>query len=69
MSKKKEAKTIYCPICGRRVMKYDGNHSMIIGNNCKKCNKRIVYNPETDKTEIKPIPPRTSSSGLKAGTR
>lgn len=50
-------------------MTYDGKHSMIIGNNCTKCNRRIVYNPESDKTEIKKIPKRTTSSGMKAGTR
>lgn len=66
---KRKPKKIYCPGCGRKVMTYDGKHSMIIGNNCKKCRKRVVYNPENDKTEMKDIPSRSCSSGLKAGMR
>lgn len=50
-------------------MTYDGRHSMIIGNNCKKCDKRVVYNPITNETMITSIPKRTISSGMKAGTR
>ena len=69
MKKKIRPKTIYCPSCGRKVMTYDGIHSMIIGNNCKKCDKRVVYNPITNETMITSIPKRTSSSGMKAGTR
>lgn len=69
MKKKIKPKKIYCPSCGRKVMTYDGRHSMIIGNNCKKCDKRVVYDPIEDITELKEIPKRTTSSGMKAGMR
>ena len=62
-------KTIYCPSCGRKVMKYDGKHSMIIGNSCRNCEKRVVFDPSTGEVKRKDIPKRTTSSGMMAGTR
>jgi endogenous inhibitor of DNA gyrase (YacG/DUF329 family) len=58
-----EPKTIYCPQCGRKVFAYDGKSTMIIGVNCKKCRKRVVYNPISDETKLCKIPERNTSSG------
>ena len=60
-----EPKTIYCPRCGRRVGQWDGRSSINVITNCRKCQKRVVYNVDTGETEIKKIPPRQCSSGLR----
>lgn len=59
-----EPKTIYCPNCGRKVGTYDGQSTINFMANCRKCNKRVVYNVDIEKTEIKDIPPRNCSSGM-----
>lgn len=59
-----EPKTIYCPSCGRRVSQYDGRSTINVIARCKKCRKRVVYHVDTGETEVKPIPPRTTSSGM-----
>lgn len=60
-----ETKAIYCPRCGRKVAKRDKESKINISVNCRKCQKRIVYFVDTDKTEIKNIPPRNCSSGMR----
>ena len=55
-------KTIYCPVCERRVAEWDGKSTIPIIAECKKCNKRIVYDMDSDMVFVKRIPPRTSSS-------
>lgn len=55
---------VYCPTCGRRVAYYDGRTTMDISGICEKCRKRVVYHVDTGKAEIKPIPARTTSSGM-----
>lgn len=64
MPKRIEPKTIYCPRCGRKVATYDGRSTINVIARCKKCRKRVVYHVDTGETEIKPIPPRTTSSGM-----
>ena len=59
------AKTIYCPQCKRKVATWDGKSFTTINVNCRNCAKRIFYYPSEDKTEIKNIPQRTTSSGLR----
>lgn len=59
-----EPKTIYCPRCGRKAATYDGRSTINVIARCKKCQKRVVYHIDTGETEIKPIPPRTTSSGM-----
>ena len=58
-------KTIYCPICGRKVAAWDGRSTNNISVTCKKCNKLVVYNVENENAEIKEIPKRTASSGMR----
>ena len=58
-------KTIYCPICKQKVAKYDGHSAMNVIVNCKKCNMQVVYWVEEQKTKIRPIPPRNTSSGMR----
>lgn len=60
-----EPKTIYCPSCGRKVSTWDGRSSINVISNCKKCRKRVVFHIDTGKTEIKPIPQRNQSSGMR----
>lgn len=60
-----EPKTIYCPKCGRKVATWDGRSTNNISVKCKKCNKLVVYDVENEKTEIKEIPKRTASSGMR----
>jgi hypothetical protein len=59
-----EAKTIYCPRCERKVAVYDGRSTSNVVTHCKKCRMRVVYHIDTEKTEIKKIPHRNTSSGM-----
>lgn len=59
-----DPKKIYCPKCGRKLTTWDGKSTTDIIVNCKKCKKRIVYRVDVDKTEIKEIPKRNTSSGI-----
>ena len=58
-------KTIYCPKCGRKVAIWDGRSTNNISVKCKKCNKLVVYDVENEKAEVKEIPQRTTSSGMR----
>ena len=60
-----EPKTIYCPKCGRKVATWDGRSTINISVRCKKCDKLVVYDVENEKTIIKEIPKRTTSSGMR----
>ena len=60
-----EPKTIYCPKCGRKVATWDGHSANNISVKCKKCNKLVVYDVENEKAEIKEIPQRTTSGGMR----
>ena len=51
-----EKQTIYCPSCGRKVGEYDGRATIPVDCKCKKCNKRVRFNPDTGKTELKKLP-------------
>lgn len=56
---------IYCPLCKRRVLTWDGhsqNNSVV---NCKKCGKRIVFHPDTKEIEVKEPLPRDQASGMR----
>lgn len=58
-----EAKTIYCPLCDRKMFEYDGRATIPIDAGCIKCRKRVVYFPDIDVTRITDIPLRKSTSG------
>lgn len=60
-----EPKTIYCPKCGRKVATLDWRSTINISVRCKKCDKLVVYDVENEKTIIKEIPKRTTSSGMR----
>ena len=60
-----EPKTIYCSKCGRKVATLDGRSTINISVRCKKCDKLVVYDVENEKTIIKEIPKRTTSSGMR----
>ena len=62
---------IIVPFCPESVLSGIGNTDFL---NCvwylkkvkiKKCNKRVVFHVDTMETEIKDIPPRECSSGLR----
>ena len=60
-----EQKTIYCPRCGKKIGIWDGRSTINVLAKCKKCKKLVVYNIENEKTEIKEIPQRETSSGMR----
>ena len=60
----KMERNIFCDICGRKLMKYDGKAKIPQIVDCKKCKKRVVYDPLTNKQKVKMIPKRNSSSGV-----
>lgn len=61
----REAKTIYCPQCYRKVGVYDDKSSINPQMKCRKCNKLIVYDIGSDTVGIKKIPERTQGSGVR----
>lgn len=56
---------IYCPMCERLVGTYDGKSRINPQIRCKHCNKLVVYDIETGKTESKTIPQRMYGSGVR----
>lgn len=60
----KDPKTIYCPKCGRKVGIYDGKSSTNLISKCKHCRKQVIYDIKTGETKVKPLPQRTTSSGV-----
>lgn len=58
-------KTIYCPRCGSKVATWDGKSTMNVMAKCNKCRKRIVYYVDTGEIDIKDIPARSTSSGMR----
>ena len=60
-----EPKTIYCPNCGRKVGIWDGRSTINHMSKCKKCKKLVIYRVDTGNTEIKNIPQRTTSGGIR----
>lgn len=62
---KQEPITIYCPACGRKTGTHDGKGTLHIKTKCKKCQKLVVYFPESKQTLLKLMPPRATSSGMR----
>ena len=59
-----EPKTIYCPKCCHKVAKWDGRSSNNIAVRCRKCNLLVEFDVKTQKTELKKLPTRKTSSGM-----
>lgn len=62
---KYERKPIICPRCLNQVGTYDGRSTINKIVKCKKCKKLVVYDIESGECELKPIPDRTSGSGMR----
>lgn len=60
-----DKEVIYCPICGKRVAEWDGKSTMNVESNCRKCNKKVVYDIKTGKITIKNKTGRCTSSGIR----
>lgn len=60
-----EAKTIYCPLCNRKVMHHDGKGTINLMAECRKCERLVVYDIEKDEVLVKAVPHRTTSSGMR----
>lgn len=58
-------KIIYCPKCGRKAGVYDGKSALNVRVKCRKCNKLVVYNVETQEVSQEKMPLRTTGSGLR----
>lgn len=54
---------VYCPGCGRRVFKTDTKFKMPLQAKCEKCNKLVLYDPESERIKLSDIPGRKTSSG------
>lgn len=57
-------KDIICPKCLGKVGTYDGRSKINKIVKCKKCNKLVVYDTESGKYKLRPVPERTSGSGM-----
>lgn len=58
-------RTIYCPICGRKVMTYDLRVKNTLHAKCKKCKKVVAINTITGKIYIDEHCERTTASGMR----
>lgn len=56
--------TVYCPICKRKVGNHDKKSQINFVVKCKNCKKTVLYNVETEKTEIIANRTRNTSSGV-----
>ena len=59
-----EPKTIYCPMCKRRVTQWDGKSTINPLSRCRKCNVMVIYDIQNENTKITDKPVRNQSSGL-----
>lgn len=59
-----EPRNIYCMKCSRKVATWDGRSSNNISVRCRKCNLLVEFDVKTQKTELKKLPPRKTSSGM-----
>lgn len=59
-----EPKTIYCPMCKRRVTQWDGKSTINPLARCRKCNVMVIYDIQNENTKITDKPVRNQSSGL-----
>lgn len=57
--------TIYCPLCKRKVMTWDGKTKTPISCACRKCNRLVTFNPIDGKRKTSAIPQRTTASGMR----
>lgn len=55
---------VYCPKCNRYVGTYDGKSSINLITRCRNCRIQVVYDIKTGETKTKPLPQRTTSSGV-----
>lgn len=56
-------KDIRCPKCSRKVGEWDEKATVTLKYHCWKCNKTVVFDPETKETTVKPAQIRSTSSG------
>jgi hypothetical protein len=61
----REQRIIKCPKCDSVVGKYYGKSKQKVISRCGNCRKQIIYDPVTWQSEIKPLPGRTCSSGMR----
>ena len=63
----KKDKSIMCPKCGNFLTKVDKKDTRKYEISCKKCRRLIKFVPCSDEEslEIKKIPERTQSSGMR----
>lgn len=59
-----EPKTIYCPMCKRRVTQWDGKSTINPLAKCRKCDVMVIYDIQNENTKITDKPVRNQSSGL-----
>ena len=59
-----KGKIVYCPICKRKTGTYSGLTDSLHISRCRRCNKRVIYNPLTRETTCKPFPEKNTSSGV-----
>lgn len=59
-----EKKTIYCPLCNRKMFEVRKGFGCELRRKCKNCNRLIVYNPPETHPLVKPVPKRNTSSGM-----
>lgn len=57
---------VYCPICKRKISTINDEYSSNrVAIKCRNCDKLIIFNFEYGTHEIKNVPKRNSSSGMR----
>lgn len=54
---------LVCPRCKRELIEISGKSYLEV--KCHDCNGLVIYNPDTQTTRIRKMPPRTTSSGCR----
>lgn len=55
---------VKCPICNREVGKHCNKSTTIFMSRCRKCKKKVIYDPDTGETTYKDFPQKNTSSGV-----
>lgn len=58
-------KKIYCPLCGRKVMTYDGRAHNNLSVRCESCDRLVTFYFETGRVQTSRVPERQVASGVR----
>ena len=60
---KQMSKNVYCPICRHKLFVHYGLSDLPVDCVCRKCQRLVTYNPQTDTTKHGKMPTQKTASG------